>query len=108
MKEDKNDDITLTLIFQMFEVVNRCIDLNLDNPGVKLIIGKDFDPLVKMSRDLSKKYDEMINLDKRFSDPNELFNKDTDNLYNLILATKNITKQWQWSKAIKAISKLSK
>ena len=107
MSVKKNDDITLTLIFEMFEVINRCIDLNMEHPVVKSIIRNDFAPLVRISRDLSKKYEALIALDSRFKNPNELFETDTDNLYNLILSTKNLSKGWQWKKAIKTIKKLT-
>lgn len=108
VEEEKNDNITLTLIFQMFEVINRCIDLNIDNPSVKLIIGNDFDLLVKKSRELSAKYDEFVGLDNRFTNPDEVFQADTDNLYNLILSTKGLKKNWQWKKVFKSIKQLTK
>ncbi len=108
MNTEKNDNITLTLIFQMFEVINKAIDMNIDNPSVKLIIGKDFELLSKMSRELSAKYNEFICLDKRFRNPEELFEQDAERLYNLNLATSGLVKGWQWKKAIKSVKQIAK
>lgn len=104
--QEKEQNLSLGIIFQGFEVINRCIDMNIDNVGLKNILKRDFEELTKASRELSDKYEGFIAKDPTYKNPVETFNVDADNLYNLIMSTKYFTKGWQWKKAIKAIKSI--
>ena len=85
------DNINITLILQLTEVINRIIDCEIDNKTFKMCMKRDFKALSKAARDLDKSYRGFIKTYKKFENPEELFDTDVDDLYTLVVLSAELT-----------------
>ncbi|MFZ7121739.1 MAG: hypothetical protein ACOWWH_12435 [Eubacteriaceae bacterium] len=106
-EQQKKLDISLTFILQLHEVMLRFITEDIDNPALKHIMKKEFKGLFAQSKKLDKEFRKYINQDKRFDDPEELFDSEADYIYDLIKATYGLNNHSKWDRAIAVVKNIA-
>lgn len=101
-------DINLTFIVELSEVMTRIVTEDIDNPALKFILKKEFNGLFAQCKKVDKEFRKYIKQDKRYDDPEELFDTGADHMYNLIKSTYGIKSGAGWEEAIVLIKSLAK
>ena len=106
-EQRKRLDINLTFLIQLKEVCLQIMTEEIDNPALKHILKKEFKGWFWQAKKVDREFRKYINMDKRYDDPEGMFDDESENMYNIIKSTYGLNSADKWTRAIACVKNIA-